>query len=107
MVQSRFNLGSTLKTLNLSLLRFNKRFGSKNLGLRDNNFYGPWRKNFGNSVILLPKLLNLSVSLYSFFFYFSDTNSKLPKLISYFVSFSLFFLCILAPLTPNFTSLLI
>ena len=32
MTSSRFDLGSTLKTLNLSLLRFNERFGSENLG---------------------------------------------------------------------------
>ena len=33
MTLSRFNLGSTSKTLNLSLLRFNERFGSENLAL--------------------------------------------------------------------------
>ena len=33
MVRPRFNLGSTLKTLNLSLLRFNEWFGSENLDL--------------------------------------------------------------------------
>ena len=31
MTSSRFNLGSTLKTLNLSLLQFNERSGSENL----------------------------------------------------------------------------
>ena len=33
MTSSRFDLGSTSKTLNLSLLRFNERSGSENLGL--------------------------------------------------------------------------
>ena len=32
MTSSRFDLGSTSKTLNLSLLRFNERSGSENLG---------------------------------------------------------------------------
>ena len=32
MISSRFNLSLTSKPLNLSLLRFNERFGSKNLG---------------------------------------------------------------------------
>ena len=31
MVQPRFNLGSTLKTLNLSFLQFNERLGFENL----------------------------------------------------------------------------
>ena len=34
MVRPRSNLGSTLKTLNLSLLRFNERSGSENLATR-------------------------------------------------------------------------
>ena len=33
MVRPRFNLGPTLKTLNLFILRFIKRSGSENLGL--------------------------------------------------------------------------
>ena len=32
MMSSWFDLGSTLKTLNLSILRFNDRSGSENLG---------------------------------------------------------------------------
>ena len=34
MTSSRFDLGSTLKTLNLSLLWFNEQFGSENFGLQ-------------------------------------------------------------------------
>ena len=33
MTSSQFDLGLTLKTLNLYLLRFNERFGFENLGL--------------------------------------------------------------------------
>ena len=35
MMSSRFDYGSTSKTLNLSLLLFNERSGSENLGLKD------------------------------------------------------------------------
>ena len=34
MVRPQFDIGSTLKILNLSFLRFNKRSGSENLGSR-------------------------------------------------------------------------
>ena len=45
MTSSRFDLGSTSKTLNLSLLRFNERSGSENLAC------GVWEdKDYGSSL---------------------------------------------------------
>ena len=66
-----------------------------------NSFCGLWRKNFGNPVIEIVKL----VSLPSFFFYFRN----IIKIDVDFVSFYLFyfFSCISTALKPNFISLII
>ena len=52
MVRLRFNLGSTLKILNLSLLRFNEWFGSKNLGGEEDV-----EKSYGKIVIIAITML--------------------------------------------------
>ena len=59
MTSSRFNLGSTSKTLNLSLFRFNERSMSENLALH--------------------KLRSTYLGFFFFFFFFFDGN--LPRLV--------------------------